>query len=430
MNILRSYLGCACLLLPAAGCNDRITHPRLYPHGHGGEGGGGGDAQVVHVVPPPVCNGDCCPTNPACSTTPTTYSGPECLAQFDNTNENRWQLRQTQSISTLPLGNASGPVASILAQRSQLTWPECNMNAADIGTFMQLVDFDIAAKVGRVGFAKFAPGAELATHISQGLCMVQGTYNDTPLPVNLTMGSDWPPGLPPPMLVPWNYGPTRAKGLDADFNYAAERNEILAKFAPGGEYASAGYTGLFYLDRATGYLHGYAPVAYVVTYDTETAYNAIPIRESEITAQINDPAHPNCVGVYRGDALDPGSNCVGSLTNPAWGCPGGECPIPQAPNVTKAYFLITELEQVRNSILRQTICFLDAFANTANPPAGGDCRSWPQWDPANPASGLPMGDWCAETNSDATPTCHNAFRSISYAAFQGFRVQANACTQP
>lgn len=419
-----------------AGCDDKITQPGMFPNRSTADGGGADGASTGHRVPSPKCNGACCPADTACYATPPDYSGPECLAQFDNTGQDRWQLRQTWSVSELPLGNsvANLNLANVLVFRSQLTWPACNMNAGDLGTFIQLVDFDLTKNVGRVGFAKFAPGTELSTDLSQGLCMVQGTYDDPQwvLPANMPMGQGWPAGLPPPMLLPYTFGPTQAKGLDADFDYAAHRTEILAKFAPGGEYQAAGFTGLFYLDRKNGRLHGFAPVAYVVVYDTATSLNVLPIRESEITAQINDPAHPNCVGVYRGDALDPASGCKGDLQkgNPAWGCPNNECPPMQAPNVTKGYFLITELEQVHNSLLSQTICNEDAsIANgygTDPAPATG-CRQWAKWNPADPVNGLPMGDWCAETNSKATPTCHNAFRSISYAAFQGFRIQPNAC---
>lgn len=427
-NLLVTFTSLALLV---SGCDDKITQARMFPNGGGQSDGGGSDgATKPHVPPDPKCNGACCPTDPACATTPTTYSGPECLAQVDNTKQNRWQLRQTWSYSALPVGNATDLVGFILSRRSAFTWPACNMNTADVGTFMQLVDFDLTTNTGRVGFSTYTPGTDLTNEITNGLCMAAGSYTDAgnpPLIANLAMGADWPVGLPPPMLLPWNAAPTKAKGVP-DFDYATQRKDILAKFAPGGEYA--GYTGIFFLDQERGYLHGFAPIAYVVVYDTATQYNIIPIRESEITAQLNDPAHPNCVGIYRGDALDPLSNCAPTASNPAWGCPNDECAIKQGPNVTKGYFLITEIEQVHNPTLSETICALDVTAQTPNVLSGKDCRTWPNWDPTKPDTGLPMGDWCAETNSAATQQCHNAFRSISYATFQGFKIKENTTCPP
>lgn len=422
----------SCLLVA---CDDKITEPRLALPTI--EAGADGDAAAPpHVVPPAECVGACCPTDPACYGTPAGYSGAECLAQFDNTSETRWQLRQTWSQSELPAGNAAIAVSTVLGLRSELPWPECNQDNEGVlgGMFMQLVDFDLATNIGRVGFAKAIPtdATGLSSALTNGLCMIEGPYQDATvpaLPVNLTKGATWPAGLPDPMLLPWTAAPARAVGLTQDFDFAAERTTILAKFAPGGEYAAAGYTGIFYLDRAKGYLHGYAPLAFVAIYDSG-GVNILPIREGEITAQINDPEHPNCVGIYRGDALDPTAGCTSSPTNPEWGCPGNECAVGKAPNVTKGYFLITELEQVFNSTLNQTICASDSVAVDAygsDPAPTQRCRDWTKWDPANPATGLPMGDWCAETNSVATPECHNAFRSISYAAFQGFKIQANTC---
>lgn len=429
-----------------ASCDDKITQAGMFPGGTSNADGGGDGGTKVHVVPPHTCSGACCPTDPACEATPNTYSGPECLAQFDNTNQDRWQLRQVWSQNTLPIGNTPTgfkTLADTLAWRSQLNWPACNMNSTDLGTFIQLVDFDLKAGVGRVGFAKWAPGSDLTNEIGQGLCMVEDVYDDTAahpglpsgahLAANMTIGANWPSGLPAPMMLPFNGAPIKAKQILTDFDYAKDRSAILAKFAQGGEYQTAGYTGIFYLNTSTGYLHGFGPVAYIVVYDTATQVNFIPIREGEITAQINDHAHPNCVGVYRGDALDPSSGCKGDTTNPAWGCPNGECPVGQGPNVTKGYFLITELEQVYNGLLSQTICHIDASKANAygtDTTAVHACREWPGWDPTKADNaGLPKGDWCAETNGPATDTCHDAFRNVSYASFQGFRIQANTCTK-
>lgn len=424
-----------------AGCDDKITQPGMFSSGAQADGGGDGGTKV-HTVPAPTCGtAACCPTDPSCSPTPKEYSGPECLAQFDNSPpENRWQLRQTWNANTLPLGNAGNPIGPILMTRAELNWPACNASDGVSG-FIQLVDFDLTANTGRVGFAKYVAAADVPNAVANGLCMVEDQYDDTaahtglPTGAHLTVNmvtdpSTWPAGLPQPMMLPWNAAPTNAKGVLQDFDYATQRKDILAKFAPGGEYAN--YTGIFYLNRKTGFLHGFAPVAYVVVYDTATQLNIIPIRESEITAQLNDPEHPNCVGIYRADALSTSNNCKGSLDVPAWGCPNDECPVGQGPNVTKGYFLITELEQVYNSVLQQTICNVDsgpAGAYGSDPKPANACRQWPNWDPTKPATGLPRGDWCAETNGPSNDTCHDAFRNISYATFQGFRIQANTCTK-
>jgi hypothetical protein len=42
-------------------------------------------------------------------------------------------------------------------------------------------------------------------------------------------------------------------------------------------------------------------------------------------------------------------------------------------------------------------------------------------------AGLPMGDWCAATNSPATPECHDALRAIAYQVLQGFDVTDATC---
>jgi hypothetical protein len=54
---------------------------------------------------------------------------------------------------------------------------------------------------------------------------------------------------------------------------------------------------------------------------------------------------------------------------------------------------------------------------------GKSCRS-AQWDPQAPNNeGLPMGDWCAATNSPATATCHDAFRLHERTTFSATKVK-------
>lgn len=440
-------------LLPS--CEDKIDEPKLKKIGANASGGspgsggsGGSEAgPSEHQVPPQECTFECCPTDPSCYAAMNPGPGAECLTQRDNTGQSRWQLRQTMSISTKPIGNAPpSPVAAILLLRSQLpSWSTCNEGGGQ-GGFIQLVDLDLTANIGRVGFAQFLTAAEVDTARTTGLCMVAGTYTDPTGMYQLTAdqmtpSADYPHGLPPPMALgsaPWTYGPTKAyRVMDADFdlkapgnNYPTQREEYLARLAPDGDLGMQGYTGIFYLDQAKGYTHGYSPISYIVAYDTATQYNVVPIREPELTAQLNDPEHPNCVGVY-GQYINQAGSCTSTVDNPAWGCANNECPKGQGPNLTHGYFLITEMEQAWQPTLMQTLC-VAYQGGTAATDAGwnvnGTCRGSTKWDPANPdGSGIPQGDWCAATNSPAHDTCHDAWENVSYATFQGFNIQENTC---
>jgi hypothetical protein len=419
----------------AISCDDDITPPKVVQLRHDDtslrEGG-------VHVVPPPKCTGKCCP-DPAegaeCypgGKNPSDYSGAECLAQRDNTGADHWQLRQTQSISAAPPGYADSNVGNILLLRSQLHSKACNTGGAQSG-FIQLVDLDTVNNVALTGFA--ARVVEQSDALAQGLCFVEDTYDDPPRRLEKLYDPPvgWPKGLPAPQPLHWNVKPVRAKALDQDFDVKTQREEILGRLDPdAGDLGKDGFDGVFFLDKVKGYMHGYSPLGYVVTYDDAQHYNAVPIREAEITSQINDPDHPNCSGVYGVNELP--ADCSSSTAAPAWTCAPGDCdPGVLGPTKVEGYFLIGEIEQVHVGILKQTLCYLAASGAYPSPWAieadqNGEiaCRNdTKNWNPMDPVNGIPPGDWCATTNSKATKDCHDAWKSISYSTFQAFPIQVD-----
>jgi hypothetical protein len=57
------------------------------------------------------------------------------------------------------------------------------------------------------------------------------------------------------------------------------------------------------------------------------------------------------------------------------------------------------------------------------------CRS-ATWNPtAAGNAGIPKGDWCAATNSAATATCHDAWRSESFHVYAGAKIQVDATSK-
>jgi hypothetical protein len=417
------------------GCNEKLTEPPIVALHHDPVGSGGGASDAGHVVPPPECVGKCCPAAPECypENNPSSYSGAECLAQRDNTNEKHWQFRQTLSVSTKPPGIAGSTIASFLAQRSELNWPACNAPNGTSG-FIQLIDIDREHDTSRVGFARFASDAKTA--LAEGLCFVEDTYDDPKwvLPA-IPPPTGWPVGLSPPKSLPFKVKPVTAvrykdaAGNFVDFDLDHDRQEILKRLDPDlGDLKE--YGGIFFFDETRGYLHGYAPVTFILNYDSATAYNAIPIRESEIKTQLNDADHPNCAGAYLGDNLSLPASCAGNSTNRAWGCAKGACGDGASAQTTvEGYFLITELEQVYNGLLDQSLCYL--FPGPDLYPGWNltkSCRSdTARWDPTR-ADGIPPGDWCAEENSAATGSCHDAWKSVSFSTFQAFPIQEGTCT--
>jgi hypothetical protein len=438
--------GIAILLgaLAAVACDDRIEQPKVVQLKHD-ERGVTGDAG--HTIPPPECSAACCPKvadAPECyfeGMNPSRHSGAECLAQRDNTDKPHWQFRQTQSISTAPPGNAEQLLATVLVRRSELKSQACGAPNAMSG-FIQLIDVDRSTGVALTGFAAFV--LEQSAALAQGgLCFVDGEYDDVAewrIPELYAPPAGWPEGLPPPLPLPWkSIGPVRGKPLDEDFDVKANREQILGWFKDGGELKSQNFNGIFYLDEARGYMHGFAPLGYIITYDPpdpatgKMAFNAIPIREAEITTQLNDPAHPNCSGVYGTNDELP-DDCGGAPATPAWSCPSGNCATGVfGPTKVEGYFLIAELEQVNLRLLKHSLCYqavsgsYDGWTLTANDKGESRCRDNTKWKPTDSVDGIPPGDWCATTNSPRTDTCHDAWKSVSYSTFQAFPIQDNPC---
>jgi len=139
------------------------------------------------------------------------------------------------------------------------------------------------------------------------------------------------------------------------------------------------------------------------------------------------------VGRYDSEALDPSVGCVASdPSQPAWrgvaNTAAGE-----GDATANGYSLITEVEQVYSRQLQRTLCVVfptldeSISAGWATQDKAG-CRWSPQWNPTAPDNaGIPMGDWCARTNSPATATCHDAYRIATFEAYQAFKVKTADC---
>ena len=464
MAFLRwSFLGLAAMAAGVMGCSsdEGDDGPTVIGGAGGGTSGAGGTTvggsggTTTSGAPCPnaadcTCEGACCPTAAECyangSPTDATSVGDECMAQRDNSttgpNPDRVQYRLVWARSTAPEGNTIDVVYNVLSNGASLPWATCNQGIG-IGApsgFIQLMDLNLTGDVienhtSRVGYAPFVPEANRATAVSSGLCMIQDTFHDMmyALPAaEMSSTEGWPAVMAanfPPMPQPWTVQPTLAKRRATDFNIATDREELLQ------EVVDRQADGVFFLDEEAGRAHGYSPQAWVVVYsggfDTRIA---IPIREVETTSQVNNPDERSCIGAFRGEAL-PAGTCIDMVqTNPQWGCYGGTCPGGEAPATAKGYFLITELEQVYSTVLMSTLCVsyptqavatADGFAGDW----GNFCSGSPSWDPSLPNNeGLPHGDWCSVTNGPATATCHDAFRSETFQAFQAFDIQDATCT--
>ncbi len=432
-------------------------------NGNGGSspGGSAGTSSGMNVT----CTGACCPSSATCYSAGPTGPGGGCMARIANTPDHI-QLRQTWIDITSPKGNTIPLVLQTLNTFTQLNEAACNTPTGASG-YMQAVDLDLKNGVSTVGYTTYVTDTTAA--VSDGLCygeIGQGVDAANPgwkdvadykgnsaaiekafdfsLPASqMSPSADYPPGLPAPMPQPWKVGPTKAKRLDTDFNLATDRTSLLARLSATGDLGMAGFSGVFYYDTATGTSHGYSPVSFQLIYDPKanatdakpTTLIAIPIREAELKYRTNDPAAPNCVGKYLPDNLDPSAGCSDpgmTATKPAW---GGifDTKTGEGDAAVTGYFLITELEQVYSVVLTQTLCvsyptkdqsITDGWATATET----RCRKSAKWNPSKAdQSGLPMGDWCAATNSKATASCHDAYLSTSFHAFQAFKIKTDHC---
>ena len=418
--------------------------------------------------------------------------GAACLATRDNTNQKHVAMRQTWINATAPKGNVGGVVYAVLSGRTELPLsamsgmglPNCNMNAGVLGYggYMQLTDLYFANGMNGAmpdydndyaftGFSTFVSTSNVLSDLSNGFCFGTEDWKPDAMNKKYELGpgdmspqtdfanppNPWPAGLPPPMPLKdangnelsWHVAPTKAKRLSADFNLATDRTMLIQKLSSSGDYGKAGYTGVFYYDASTGYQHSYGPLGWVIVYSNDgSTHIAIPARESEFKSTANDPAHPNCIGQY-GTVIDPmtgmptvntGNMCKNtSNATPPWG--GGNCTATtgnatckpgEGPFSSSLYFLTTELEQIYSSDLMSTLCV--SYPTAASLPAGfydmtnHSCKG-SSWNPSKAdGSGLPAGDWCAATNSPATATCHDAFRSTNFHTFAGANIKLDSAT--
>ena len=377
--------------------------------GGGGAGGGGGATPDSASSSTTVCE----PAGSGCQIKVVggPPSGAECLAMRDNAKADHVQLRQVWTRITAPVGNTIDTVYGTLQLKAELPLlTECNMGSGTSG-YIRLVDWDRSdpdptKQTARVGWANYVDDARTAK--KDGLCFVELTY-DTKDSAGAT--------------AKWAVKPVVQKRVMQDFTAAAVRDTI-----PEGE-------GVFYYDEATGVSHHYSRTEYIAIFDDASKLAAVPAHDSEIHIRFNDAANLNCAGKYMGGALDPANDCFSSdQASPTWGCKGTDCAAGEGPVETSGYFLITDLEKVYSTVLQMTLCvsypgqaasIKDGWASPSG--WGYECSGSPKWDPATPATGLPMGDFCSTTHSDATATCHDAYKSHSFAAMAAFNVQAAAC---
>jgi len=445
----RGILGLAGLatlgLFASAGCGSDISDdPVAGAGGSGGSGGasgsgGGGASGGGAGGMAPACK----PTNSACYVNGD-MNGPgnECLATRNNEGQNRVQIRSVWARSIAPAGNTSPTVYDILRLRSSLGWRDCN-TPEGLGGFILMTDWDRSnpdplMQTVRTGYATYhtlpAPSPNPVDLVSQGLCMIE--YERAA--ADDKFGNLMMPANSGALPFPWKIGPRISKRVMADFT----QEEMFAQNIPQDE-------GRVFIDEAKGYIHGYTPLSWVTVLDSRSGGIAIPLRHFDIKSQFNDNKF-NCAGRFRAEALDPARSCDSpAQDNPQWGCKeDSACPPPgfndsdtkgpgRGATFVKGHFLILDLERIYSVALGATLCVtypgtpvndLIAQGWAARTPDGANCRGGSKWNPALPDdAGLPPGDWCSRSNSAATATCHDAYRSLTYGAGQGFKIKDGTC---
>jgi len=466
----------ACAAVGVAACGDTIKETgidAIHGNGSGGSSGGGNGTGATTSngggtwAPGDGCVGACCPTDLSCyaSSDGAKAPGAECLSRVDNpASGGHVQLRQTYLHPITPKGNTISAVYSSLNLFTTLKEPLCNTPGGQSG-YMQLIDFDLTdpdptKNVATIGYATYI--ADTADAVKNGACFgVLDAWSDVYTnagtkvttdyslkATDMSYSGDYPKGLLPPMPQPWKVTPTKAIRITKDFDLKAQsdnsayagktvREEFLARLDPTGDLGQQGYTGVFFYDATTGKSHGFSPLAYQLIYDIGTngkSLIVVPIREAETHSTFNDPQHPNCVGRYRAEALDSKNGCPASSdpTDPAW-MGVTDTTLGEGDARIDGYFLITELEQIYSSVLGSTLCVsypgydvskADGWASDSSK----ECRGSSKWNPsAQDQSGLPKGDWCAHTNDTGDDKCHDAYKSVSFHAFQGFKVKSGTC---
>lgn len=330
----------------------------------------------------------------------------------------------------------------ILRLRSSIKWPECN-SPNGTGGFMLMTDWDRSntdplMQTVRTGYSTYhnspAPNPTAADLKTSGLCMIEYMKTEA----DDKFGALALPATSGALPYPWNVGPRTSKRVMADFT----QEEMFAKNLPLDE-------GVVFIDETKGYIHGYTPLSWVTVLDTRTSGIAIPLRHFDIKSQFNDSTF-NCAGRFRADALDVNKSCDSAdPENPQWGCKDDAMCPPAGFDQTmvsgagagatyvKGHFLIVDLERVYSVALGATLCVTYPGTKIEDQVAGGfaqqtadgsNCRGGSKWNPAlADDAGLPMGDWCSKTNSVATATCHDSFRSLTYGAGQAFNIKDGTC---
>ena len=334
----------------------------------------------------------------------------------------------------------------------------CNTPEGTTG-FMSLTDMDLtdpdpARHTFTVGHATYVENN--ADTIENGACFgsigAPGWTQRAPFPTptspvidfsltdaEMSDSSAYPKGLPRPMgqkTKPWTASPSRAVRVMQDFNLQTDRAALLESLAEGGSRAN--YDGVFFLDEEKSETHWYSPLTWQLFHDLprfgEPASGfLLPLREAEMKFKMNSPTAPNCIGRYRADFLRLEQDCASNdPANSSWGGIFNTTPGESDAEMT-GYYLITELEQLYSRTLNSTLCVSypggtrtidDGFSTSSDK----RCRSTAKWDPSAPDNtGIPNGDWCAATNSAATATCHDAYRTRSFHAFQAFKVKPQTC---
>jgi hypothetical protein len=403
--------------------------------GAGGSGGGGGTGGAA-----PACK----PTADVCYSAGPNGPGNECLAPHNNDGQDHVQIRAVWARSIAPKGNTDPAVYDILRLRSSLNWGECNMPNGQ-GGFMLLTDWDRsnpdkAQQTVRTGYAAYmtlpGPAPDPVQVKNDGLCMLEYTLDQAfDMFGALDLGAR--AAELGPLAFPWEVKPTVSKRVLADFDATTLYNQN-----PPAEPQ-------VFIDEEKGYIHGYAPLSWVTVLDSRTTGIAIPMRAFDIKSTFNDNKF-NCAGRFRADKLSVDSSCDSpAQDNPQWGCKDdAACPpagyedvgatgAGAGPNLVLGHFKIVDLERIFSAALGGTLCTTYPGVKTADliaqgwaaaTPTGRNCRGGSKWNPSLPNDeGLPPGDWCSRTNSIATATCHDAWRSVTFGAGQAFKIKAGTC---
>lgn len=382
----------------------------------------------------------CCPASPSCyppaNADNPDASGSECLATRDNTGQSHWQFRTVWGWTPKPDLGATASTDGFIFPKNQLFQPDCNMPNGTSG-YIQLTDLDRSdpdptKHVGKVGYAAYIDKMKVPDALKDGLCMLEFDYTDPKY------------GKDDPVNSVIHVKPSSAHRVMTDFTvddafHAAHKDME---------------DGVFFLDETTGKIHSFASKAYVALWEGPTDIDIITVHENEVRGLMNDPAHPNCVGRYRGEALDPNAQCAQGQANafkPAFGCfnetptmdpdagvapvINGDISLSCSPgggqSWTKGYFLIEELDYVYLSILQQSLLVnyygqTKAMADGWIPNATSSFHDNAMWK----SGARPKGDWCSTTNKPADDKCADAFLSIAIQDQAAVNVSATACPAP